>query len=95
MLLLINNKEQLSNDLNDSLYAYYTYSNRILGGQLGSGCDDETIECKFKTMSPMLKERFERYGFMLPGRPKLQMIAIKYRFLRIPPRVLPQQMPRP
>lgn len=67
MLLLINNKEQLSNDLNDSLYAYYTYSNRILGGQLGAGCDDETIECKFKTMSPMLKERFERYGFMLPG----------------------------
>lgn len=67
MLLLINNKEQLSNDLNDSLFAYYTYSNRILGGQLGGGCDEETIECKFKTMSPMLKERFERYGFVLPG----------------------------
>lgn len=67
MLLLINNKEQLSNDLNDSLFAYYTYSNRILGGQIGGNCDEQTIECKFKTMSPMLKERFERYGFTLPG----------------------------
>lgn len=65
MILLVNNKEQISNDLNDGLYAYYTYTNKVLGGQLGTGCDEETIQCKFKTMSPMLKERFERYGFKL------------------------------
>ena len=65
MVLLINNKEQLTNDLNDGLYAYYTYSNKVLGGQLGTGCGEKTIKCKFQTMSPMLKERFERYGFRL------------------------------
>lgn len=65
MVLLINDKEQLTNDLNDGLYAYYTYSNKVLGGQLGAGCGEKTIKCKFQTMSPMLKERFERYGFIL------------------------------
>lgn len=63
MILLINNKEQLVNDLNDGLYAYHTYTNKVLGMQLGGNCSDETIECKFKTMSPMLKKRFENYGF--------------------------------
>lgn len=67
MLLLINNKEQLTNDLNDGLYAYYTYTNKILGGQVGSSCNEESISCKFKTMSPELKDSFERYGFKLPG----------------------------
>lgn len=67
MIVLINNKEQLSNDLNDSLFAYYTYSNRILGGQLSGNCGEDTIRCKFTTLSPMLKERFERYGFTVTG----------------------------
>lgn len=63
-ILLINNKEQLVNDLNDGLYAYYTYSNKVLGMQVGGGsCNEETIRCKFETMSPGLKETFERYGF--------------------------------
>ena len=65
MILMVNNKEQLVNDLNDGLYAYHTYSRKVLGGQLGGNCNEETIQCKFKTMSPMLKERFERYGFKL------------------------------
>jgi len=63
VVLLVNNKEQLVNDLNDGLYAYYSYSNKVLGMQIGGNCDEETIECKFKTMSPMLKDTFERYGF--------------------------------
>lgn len=65
MILMVNNKEQLVNDLNDGLYAYHMYSRKVLGGQLGGNCNEETIQCKFKTMSPMLKERFERYGFKL------------------------------
>ena len=65
MVLMINNKEQLVNDLNDGLYAYHTYSRKVLGNQLGGNCNEESIQCKFKTMSPMLKERFERYGFQL------------------------------
>lgn len=67
MLVLINNKEQLVNDLNDSLYAHHIYSQRILGGQLGGSCDEETIACKFKTLSPMLQQRFESYGFTVDG----------------------------
>ena len=67
MVVLINNKEQLTNDLNDGLYAYYTYSNKILGGQLSGNCSEDTIRCKFTTLSPMLKERFERYGFTVTG----------------------------
>lgn len=67
MLVLVNNKEQLVNDLNDSLYAHHIYSQRILGGQLGGSCDEDTIECKFKTLSPMLQQRFESYGFTVGG----------------------------
>lgn len=63
MVLLVNNKEQLVNDLNDGFYAYQKYTNKVLGMQLGGNCSEESIECKFKTMSPMLKKRFERYGF--------------------------------
>lgn len=67
MVLLINNKEQLVNDLNDGFLAYNTYTNKVLGMQLEGGCSQETIECKFKTMSPMLKKRFEKYGFQVLG----------------------------
>lgn len=67
MVLLINNKEQLVNDLNDGFLAYHTYTNKVLGLQLQGGCGQNTIECKFKTMSPMLKQRFESYGFTVIG----------------------------
>lgn len=63
MILLVNNKEQLVNDLNDGFYAYHTYTDKVLGMQMGGGCGDKTIKCKFKTMSPMLEKRFKRYGF--------------------------------
>lgn len=62
-LMLVNMKEQIANDLNDAGGAYYIFTHKVLGAQLGGdSCDDETINCKFKTMSNMLKDRFEDYG---------------------------------
>lgn len=68
-LLLVNMKEQLTNDLNDSALAYYTYARKVLASQIGGNCAADTIQCKFKTMSPMLKERFEERGFRIQGAP--------------------------
>lgn len=63
-LLLVNMKEQLVNDLNDSTLAYYTYARKVLAQQVGGGsCAEKTIRCKFNTMSDMLKKRFEERGF--------------------------------
>lgn len=64
-LLLVNVKEQLVNDLNDSTLAYYTYARKVLAQQVagGSACTEKTIECKFRSMSNMLKERYEERGF--------------------------------
>lgn len=63
-LLLVNMKEQLVNDLNDSTLAYYTYARKVMAQQVGSGpCQEKTIHCKFNSMSNMLKERYEERGF--------------------------------
>lgn len=65
-LLLVNMKEQLVNDLNDSTLAYYTYARKVMAQQVGGGmCADKTIECKFKSMSTMLKQRYEERGFTI------------------------------
>lgn len=82
--LLVNNKEQLVNDLNDGLYAYYTYTDKVLGGQLGARCDEETIKCKFGTMSPLLKEQFENYGFKLANPTKAKNKRYKVAVMTIP-----------
>ncbi|MGO3702063.1 MAG: hypothetical protein ACTJG2_02660 [Candidatus Saccharimonadales bacterium] len=62
-LMLVNMKENLVNDLNDSVGAYYTFTKKVLEEQIGGGsCNEASIECKFATMSPMLKKRFEDQG---------------------------------
>lgn len=68
-LLLVNVKEQLVNDLNDSTLAYYTYARKVLAQQVsgGSACTEKTIDCKFRSMSNMLKERYEERGFTVQG----------------------------
>ena len=65
-LLLVNMKEQLVNDLNDSTLAYYTYARKVMAQQVGgTPCQEKTIHCKFNSMSNMLKERYEERGFTL------------------------------
>ncbi len=65
-LLLVNMKENLVNDLNDSMGAYYTYTKKVIEGQIGGvACGEKSIRCKFATMSPMLKERFEGQNIKL------------------------------
>jgi hypothetical protein len=65
-MILVNMKEQLVNDLNDSTLAYYTYAKKVMAEQVGGGsCQEKTIECKFRSMSTMLKERYEERGFTL------------------------------
>ena len=71
-LMLVNMKEQISNDLNDAAGAYYVFTHKVLGSQLGGNCDEESIKCKFKTMSNMLKERFENYGVKVDARENSQ-----------------------
>ena len=67
-LMLVNMKEVLVNDLNDSYGAYYTFTKKVLASQIdGAGCADDSIRCKFQTMSPMLKERFEDHGVRVTG----------------------------
>lgn len=65
--LLINMKEQLTTDLNDGLGFYYTMGQKVMENQLkgGAGCGegDDTIKCKFTTMSLMLRDRYKSYGF--------------------------------
>ena len=65
-LMLVNMKENLVNDLNDSTRAYYVFTKKVLAEQIGgSSCGEDSIRCKFSTMSPMLKERFESQGATL------------------------------
>ena len=44
-LMLVNMKEQISNDLNDAAGAYYVFTHKVLGSQLGGNCDEESIKC--------------------------------------------------
>lgn len=67
-LLLLNVKEKLTNDLNDALGYYYTTTEKVMAYQLsdGSGCashGDDSIQCKFSTMSENLRDRYLGYGF--------------------------------
>lgn len=63
-LLLVNMKEQLTNDLNDSMGVYHVFAHKVLAEQIGGdSCEEEKIQCKFGTMSEMLKKRFEDYKF--------------------------------
>ena len=67
-LLLVNMKENLVNDLNDSVGAYYNFTKKVIEGQIGgAGCAENSIRCKFTTMSPMLKKRFEEQGIKVIG----------------------------
>ncbi len=84
MILLINNKEQLVNDLNDGFLAYHTYTDKVLGMQLAGGCGQESIDCKFKTMSAMLKERFERYGYTVAATENKQTGRYSVASLQLP-----------
>lgn len=61
-LLLVNMKEQLTNDLNDAMGVYHNFAHKVLAMQVnGDSCEEEKIQCKFGTMSNMLKKRFEDY----------------------------------
>lgn len=72
-LMLVNMKEQIANDLNDAGGAYFIFTHKVLGAQLGANsCDEETITCKFKTMSNMLKDRFENYGIEVDAKENSQ-----------------------
>lgn len=68
-LALINMKEALSNDLNDSMIVYDRFSKAIMAKQIGSGCSDDSskIACKFSTMSSMTKKFYEANGFFIPS----------------------------
>lgn len=68
-LLLVNVKENLTNDLNDGTKAYFNYSNKVLDMTAGGGgCDyqqDPTIKCKFETMSTYMRKNFTKHGFTI------------------------------
>ena len=84
-LVLVNNKEQLTNDLNDGYFAYRSIAEKVLGAQLGGGsCSTESISCKFHTMSPMLKQRFERYKFTFDTADELQTGRYSVNGLKFP-----------